>query len=168
MMDISEDLLDFSADSLELPNKIVINQEEEFSKDSLDTVELTNSLESSNSINFTNDSLSSSSESSFGNMSEGEWCLGNFKTFDDSDIPQWFQPMSSSSSVINLGEVVDNIGKVNTLSSTVISSSSVIDVVSVDNTGGQLRKSSSLLELLDDSLSLLSISFDSLNGISGK
>ena len=174
MLDFSEDSLEFSGDSLEL-NEITVQQQQNSSKQSnKDVIEFSKPLES---FSFSVDSLKTititDGDSSIdGDVSEGEWCLGNSKSFvgdgDSLDFPEWFQPMSSSYSVAtDLGDVA-SIGEVGNLS---ILSSSIPSVVGDGNDAVLVQKSSSLLNLLEeDSLSLASVSmsFDSLDGISGK
>jgi len=175
LLDFSNDSLDFSGDSLDL-NDIVVQQHQNKDQSNRDVIEFSKSLES---FNFSEDSIKTSSntdeDSSFGgNTSEGEWCLGNFKTFGNDgslEIPEWFQPLSSSSSIAtDLGDIT-SIGEVDNLLSIVSSSTS--ESVVGDDDAVLVQKSSSLLNLLEeDNTSLLSKSSvsisleDSLNEIS--
>ena len=164
------DLLDFSGDSLEMIDIVDQQNKDQSNKDS---IEFSKSLES---FKFSEDSIKTTSntdeDSSFGgSTSEGEWCLSNFKTFGNDgslEIPEWFQPLSSSSSIAtDIGDVA-SIGEVDNLS--IVSSSTSESVVANDD-AVLVQKSSSLLNLLEeDNTSLLSVSMslDSLDEISGK
>ena len=170
MLDFSGDSLEFSGDSLELN---VVQQQQNSSKQSnKDVIGFSEFLEFSFSMDSIKTTTNTDRHSSIGgDVSEGEWCLGNFKSFvgdcDSLDIPEWFQPMSSSSSVAaDLGDVA-SIGEVTSFSILSSSSSAVGD----GNDAVLAQKSSSLLNLLEDgslSLASMSMSFDSLDGISGK
>lgn len=170
LLDFSNDSLDFSGDSLEMIDIVDQQNKDQSNKDS---IEFSKSL---GSFKFSEDSIKTTSntdeDSSFGgSTSEGEWCLSNFKTFGNDgslEIPEWFQPLSSSSSIAtDIGDVA-SIGEVDNLS--IVSSSTSESVVANDD-AVLVQKSSSLLNLLEeDNTSLLSVSMslDSLDEISGK
>ena len=172
LLDFSNDSLDFSGDSLEMIDILVQHQQNK-DQSNKDSIEFSKSLES---FKFSEDSIKTTSntdkDSSFGgSTSEGEWCLSNFKTFGNDgslEIPEWFQPLSSSSSIAtDIGDVA-SIGEVDNLS--IVSSSTSESVVANDD-AVLVQKSSSLLNLLEeDNTSLLSVSMslDSLDEISGK